>query len=682
MAKNIEEKVEEYYKRQLDDLGIRHYGKTEEVNAQITDALKNAESKSGGKGNNYPDIKMLLKDKHNRYIPVMIEAKGSKNRLEKLSKNGDITQVKPYTTDTKTHKKGDKNYSAIQLYAVNGALHYGNAILDSGAYKEVIIVGINGTTLDSKGKVTDPECKAYYVSTKNARVPKAIENFSFTSCKKDNIEKFFKQLDDMLLTDKEKELIQQKTEETLEAKVKAIHQSIYDDPRITLDTNGKLYLFCGLIMAGMPISGSSDLEPDDLKSDDNKTSNDATLIMRRIRTFLESRDSTKEKVKMIEDMFGPTFSTEKLWKPDNGHSILYELYKQVKEDIIPLFQNGVNLDFTGRILNSLSDWATIANDKKNDVVLTPRYITKAMAIMARTDMDSLVFDTAMGSAGFLVSAMDLMIRDAEKKITDEAELKAKIAHIKHEQLLGIEILESVYVLAVLNMILMGDGSSNILKGDSHSNSMREVANRFPATVYLLNPPYSAQGKGFIFVSEALEMMTEGYACILIQENAGSGQGLPYTKDILKNNTLRASIHMPLDLFVGKSSVQTAIYVFDVARPHEEDDIVTFIDMSNDGYTRKNRKKSTQEVNLRNTDHADERYAEVEAIVLGKKPKTEYYTEKNGLVIRDTISLDGNDWTFNQHKKIDMIPTEEDFKKTVAEYLSWKVSTILKGQMAK
>ena len=221
---------------------------------------------------------------------------------------------------------------------------------------------------------------------------------------------------------------------------------------------------------------------------------------------------------------------------------------------------------------------------------------------------------------------------------------------------------------------MGDGSTNMLNDDSHK-IYKQLS--FPANVFLLNPPYSADGKGFNFVEEALSQMTNGYAAILIQENAGSGNGLPYTKRILENNTLVASIHMPNDIFTGKASVQTAIYVFKVARPHEEDDMVTFVDMSEDGYTRQNRKKSSQEVNLRDTDHAKERYEEVEAIILGKKTKTDYYTEANGKVIRDSISLKGNDWTFSQHQVIDTTPTEEDFKNVVAEYLSWKVSQLLK-----
>ena len=56
---------------------------------------------------------------------------------------------------------------------------------------------------------------------------------------------------------------------------------------------------------------------------------------------------------------------------------------------------------------------------------------------------------------------------------------------------------------------------------------------------------------------------DGYGAVLIQENAGSGQGDVYAKRILEKNTLIASVHMPDDLFSGKSSVQTAIYLFQV-----------------------------------------------------------------------------------------------------------------------
>lgn len=184
-----------------------------------------------------------------------------------------------------------------------------------------------------------------------------------------------------------------------------------------------------------------------------------------------------------------------------------------------------------------------------------------------------VWDYAVGSAGFLISSMKLMIKDAQERIKSPKELDEKIVKIKCEQLLGIEKRSDIYLLAVLNMILMGDGSSNIIHKDSlteysgnyEQGALKDI--KYPANVFLLNPPYSALGKGFIFVEKALERMSNGRAVILIQENAGSGNGLPYTKNILENNTLVASIHMS-DIFHGKAGVQTAIYVFNVGVKHD------------------------------------------------------------------------------------------------------------------
>ena len=673
MAKSIEEKVEEYYKALLDSLGIRHFGKTEEINSSLTKALKEADSKSGGSGVNFPDIQLLLQNKTRRDIPVMIEAKGLKGKLEKLTPSGDIELI-----------SGGKNpNSAVQQYAVNGALHYGLAVLDEGTYSEVIIVGINGTTLEN-GCVKDPEAKAYYVSKKNDRVPKELIDFDFVQMKQANIDAFFSELDKLSLTEVEKEKLKRDKEELLEQSIKGIHQKIYDDASIKnlLGTNEKLYLFCGLIMAGLTTEGVKPLDVADLFSNDDPDDNDGSIILRRTMAFLRKKNCPSGKVDMVLNYLRPVFEKRDLWKPVNGESAIKSIYKQVKEDILPLLESNIHLDFTGKILNSLNDWVSIENDKLNDVVLTPRFVTTLMARITRTDMDSFVWDTCMGSSGFLVSAMEIMIDDAKKRIKDTQALDSKIENIKHNQLLGIEILGNIYILAVLNMILMGDGSSQIICGDSHKEGPKFIESHkdtFPANVFLLNPPYSAPGKGLIFVDEALSRMETGYGAVLIQENAGSGQGDVYAKRILKKNTLIASIHMPGDLFNGKSSVQTAIYLFQINRPHEADDVVTFIDFSEDGYTRQNRKKSTQKVNLRNTDHALERYDEVAAICLGKKPKTNYYTEANGKVIKDVITLNGNDWAFQSHRKIDTTPTEADFKKTVADYLAWKVSTILRGE---
>ena len=681
---SVEEQVEDFFKKQLSEFGIKYQTKTEPINRSIDDALSNYCSKSGGSGKNYPDIKLLLTSNYARSIPVMIEAKGTKGDLIKYAKDStEIELVTEYSSDSKTHKKGDKNYTTIQKYAVNGAVHYANAILYGKASDEVIAIGVNGYTKDDKTLFT--ELEAYYVSNRKARIPIKIGEYKDLGfLKKENIENLFKKLDDLTLSEEELEKRKSNIENDLESKIKSIHQSLYDDSmfKSALRTNEKLYLFCGLIMAGLPIDGIRDFDIDNHQED-----NDGQAVIQRIQKYLEKKNlGANKKNEMIIGLLKPVFDSKTLNSTDHegslGESLIKRLYIQIQNEILPYLTAELHLDFTGKIMNSLNDWVHLENDKANDVVLTPRYVTSFMAKLAHTDMDSYVWDCAMGSAGFLVAAMELMIRDAESKIVDDpVSLEAKKRRIKKEQILGIEILGNVYILACLNMFLMGDGSSNIIIDNTFECDRVKDKDKFtfPATVFLLNPPYSEKGKGFNFVEFALDRMTKGYGCILIQENAGSGNGLPFTKNILKNNTLVASIHMPADLFMGKASVQAGIYLFKVNQSHDPDSLVTFIDMSEDGYSRQNRKKSSQDVNLRDTDNAKARYEEVVDIILNKKPKTSYYTEANGLVIKDTISLEGNDWTFAQHKKIDIRPTIDDFKKTVKDFLSWKVSQIIQQE---
>ena len=99
-------------------------------------------------------------------------------------------------------------------------------------------------------------------------------------------------------------------------------------------------------------------------------------------------------------------------------------------------------------------WLGFSEDSNNDVVLTPSYISHLLVKLARVNKDSYVWDFAMGSAGLLVAAMNEMLIDAKNEIKSHDELTQKQLKIKAEQLLGLEILSSVYMLAILNMIMM------------------------------------------------------------------------------------------------------------------------------------------------------------------------------------------------------------------------------------
>lgn len=382
---------------------------------------------------------------------------------------------------------------------------------------------------------------------------------------------------------------------------------------------------------------------------------------------------------MIVRTLQNTLTTDNINKVENGESQLKRVFVKIVDDLGIYYKIGLSTDFTGKLFNEMYSWLGFSQDKLNDVVLTPSYVATFLARLARVNMDSYVWDFATGSADLLVASMNEMLKDAKSKIKSPEKLEKKSAEIKANQLLGLEILSEVYMLAILNMILMGDGSSNILNKDSLKEfngnyGFDKLDKKFPADAFVLNPPYSAPGNGMIFVKKALSMMDKGYAAIIIQNSAGNGKAVEYNKKILEHSTLIASIKMPIDLFIGKSSVQTNIYVFRVGEAHQKDDVVKFIDFSNDGYTRSDRKKAS--CNLKDTDHAKERYQEVVDLVRFGKSKLNIFTEKEyyeGYI----DPKNGADW--NQTAPFDTEPTLDDFKKTVNDYLAWEVSNLLKNQ---
>lgn len=673
-VKSIEEQIEDWCKKQFN--GQKYYTKTECINPEIEMALEKAPSKQGGSGKNYPDIKFMLISDNGRKIPVMIEVKGKKGDLIKVNEKGEVENKK---------KNSEPNYQNIAKYAVNGAIHYANAILDhTETYKEVVAIGTNGY---EEGGNTIHEVDVWYVSKENLFVPKHVGTYEDVSFLLENNTKvFIEKLDALALSPEELEERKLALEDEIERKLKALNQSLHDEQQIVV--NNRVQLVAGLIMAGLGAEGVQPLRVEDLAGKEDDENNDGQVVMSKIRMYLAHKNLPEEKIEMTTDILKVVFIQSNLQVPINGESKLHTIYADVKRDILPYVTGELhNIDFTGRLFNVMNEWVAVPDGGENDVVLTPRYVTELMARLCEVNMNSYVWDFATGSAGFLISAMHQMIDDAKQKyVNSPTKFEEKVLQIKMEQLLGIEKLPDVYMLAVLNMILMKDGSANIIQGnsleyDGNYKQGKKKDKPFPANVFLLNPPYSADGKGFVFVEKALEKMTHGgRAAVLIQENAGSGNGLPYTKRILKNNTLRASIKMA-DIFCGKASVQTAIYVFEVNRPHNaENDVVRFIDFSNDGYTRMNRKKSGQSVNLRDTDNAKERYAEVANLVrFGKGAGDKNLHFFKDCYTEDYITLSGKDWTYGQHQKIDTVPTEEDFQKVVKEYLSWKVGQVLKGE---
>lgn len=641
----------------------------ESLNTEIDTALNDYYSKNGGAGGNRPDAKLLLQDLNLNKYPVLIEYKGYKDKLVKLDGDGKVAN---------RTAKNQPDFKNINAYAVNGAVHYANALLHYTSYTDIIAIGMTGFKNDN-GAI-EHEIGVYYVSKSNFGIGQKVDDYTdFSFLKKENFDNFIKKVKALQLTQSEIEKLKERREQEINASLVKLNNDIYQNEK-GLGESDRVYLVAASIIAtlGVPDKIAS-LEKSELKSSTEEGNRDGDIILRKIKAFLNEKNLPQEKRELIIRTLQNTLTTDNINKVENGESQLKRVFTKIVDDLGIYYKIGLTTDFTGKLFNEMYSWLGFSQDKLNDVVLTPSYVATLLVKLARVNQNSYVWDFATGSAGLLVAAMNEMLIDAKANIKSPDELAHKSAEIKANQLLGLEILSSVYMLAILNMILMGDGSSNILNKDSLKDfngnyGFGKANEKFPADAFVLNPPYSAPGNGMIFVEKALSMMNKGYAAIIIQNSAGSGKAVEYNKKILKRNTLLASIKMPIDLFVGKSSVQTNVYVFRVGEAHQKDDVVKFIDFSNDGYTRTNRKKASN--NLKDTDRAKERYQEIVDLVRFGKGKLNIFTEKEyyeGHIDPEN----GADW--NQSAPIDTKPTLEDFKKTVSDYLAWEVSNLLKNQ---
>lgn len=124
MAKNtvqsVEPNIADLVNGWLKSYKVDYKLEQESLNTEIDQALNDYFSKNGGKGGNRPDAKLLLQANDGKYYPILIEYKGYKDKLVKLDAEGNVAN---------RNAKNQPDYTNINSYAVNGAVHYSNAVL-------------------------------------------------------------------------------------------------------------------------------------------------------------------------------------------------------------------------------------------------------------------------------------------------------------------------------------------------------------------------------------------------------------------------------------------------------------------------------------------------------------------------------------------------------------------------
>lgn len=472
----------------------------ESLNTEIDQALNNYSSKNGGKGGNRPDAKLLLRADDGKYYPILIEYKGYEDKLVKLDSEGNVANK---------NAKNQPDFANINSYAVNGAVHYANAVLHYTSYTDVIAIGVTGHK-DTSGKVI-PQIGVYYVSKNNFGIGQKVDDFSDLSfLKKNHFNAFIEKVKQLQLTPEEIEKLKERREQEITTSLVKLNNDIFKSEK-GLSENDRVYLVAASIMAtlGDVDNNVYPLTKADLKSSDERNNTDGDIMLRKIESFLDAKKLPRDKKDLIVRTLQNTLTTDNINKVTDGESQLKRVFVKIVDDLGIYYKIGLTTDFTGKLFNEMYSWLGFTQDQLNDVVLTPSYVATFLCRLARVNKDSYVWDFATGSAGLLVAAMNEMLIDAKNTIKSPEQLAIKSANIKANQLLGLEILSNVYMLAVLNMIMMGDGSSNILNKDSlnfdGNYGFEKTDEKFPADAFILNPPYSAEGNGMVFVEKALSL---------------------------------------------------------------------------------------------------------------------------------------------------------------------------------
>lgn len=285
MAQSIEPNIAQLANGWLKSYRLDYKLEQESLNAEIDKALKDYQSKNGKNGGNRPDAKLLLRDKKLVDYPILIEYKGHKNKLVKFDTRKQVAN--------KT-AKNEPNLKNIKDFAINGAVHYANALLHHTRHTDIIAIGMTGYKDDSEE--IKYEIGVYLVSKSNFGVGQKVGDFSdFSFLANENFDKFIEKVKHLTLSQEELDEIKEQKEREIDASLVKLNNHIYENEN-GLGENDRVYLVAASIIATIGIPDKvSMLEKSDLKSSTENGNTDGDIVLRKIKAFLGKKIFPKRK---------------------------------------------------------------------------------------------------------------------------------------------------------------------------------------------------------------------------------------------------------------------------------------------------------------------------------------------------------------------------------------------------
>lgn len=410
-------------------------------------------------------------------------------------------------------------------------------------------------------------------------------------------------------------------------------------------------------------------------------------------------DNSENKTKKIELLQKNVLNDQKVKKLkikdwiEILDTILMDIYRYIDadssegQDILNLFFIAFN-KYTGKA------------DKNQ--AFTPDHITEFMCRITDVDRTKVVLDGTCGSGSFLVQAMVKEIADCRRDKT-EKEAEELIRQVKEKHIFGIEVEEKAYGLSTTNMLIHGDGNSNIKFG-SIFDSKKFIMEADP-DIILMNPPYNAKPigipaaykttwtakakdgkedptKGFVFVHFISDVIKElndlkekagkptkqVKLAVLLPVAAAIGTSDIIEKEkiaMLENNTLEAVFTLPNEIFYPGASACACCMLFTLGKPHSEEKETFFGYCKDDGFKKKKNLGRVEQFNV--DSESLWKKIEKEWLYLFRNHKAE--PGKSATVVVNGES----EWLCEAYMKTDYnILKEEDFQRTLNDYLAYLV----------
>ncbi len=595
---------------------------------EIDEALKTASKK--GTGNvGFPEYVGVVKD----YL-LVIEDKASLSKHIKLDNKNCISI----------------EVNAVRDYAVNGALFYAKHLARNTTYKKVLAFGVSG---DEKKHKISP---LYIDETEFYRELPEVQ--SFISFNEDNIDEYYTR--EVLKEDTDTE---RETAEILKDAA-VLHEDLRNYGNL-LDTEKPL-IVSGIMLALREAEfknfSISDLTGDNIKTDGQKIYDaiDANLKRANVSPAVK-KDKILGQFAFIKDTVKLNEIDEKLNKTPLKHFAEF-LYSKIYRSI--RFSKSAE-DYIGRFYGEFMSYSG-GDGQTLGIILTPKHITQLFCDLLDLKPDDVVFDPCCGTAGFLIAAMHNMLKKADNDVQKKS--------IRQNQLHGIELRPNMFTIATTNMILRGDGKSNLINDDFLKQDPNKLQLK-QATVGMMNPPYSQGSKQntdlyeIAFTEHLLNSLSIGARCaVIVPQSTMTGKSkeeAAIKENILKKHTLEGVITLNKDTFYGVGTMP-CIAVFTAGEPHPTDKVCKFINFEDDGY------KIAPHIGLLETESAKDKKQHLLDVWF------ERIDSETKFCVKTTVEAN-DEWLHSFYYFNDEIPTEADFEKAIGDYLSFEFSMVMQNR---